>query len=343
MQPWLGLDIGGANLKFALPDGTMRSVGFPLWKHPDQLRPALAGVIRGMSIQTGVAVTMTGELCDCFRTKADGVQAILSAVEQAAQGRTVRVYLTDGRFVPPNIARTEPLLAAASNWHALTTFVGRFVRQHSQALLIDVGSTTSDLIPLSFGKPATIGKTDPERLANSELVYTGVVRSPVACLVRELPWRGQRCPVAQEFFATTRDAYLLLGWLAEEPQNCETADGRPAVCKFAHDRLARMICADRTMFSLADAQQAAVQIYHAQFELLQEAIATQYAGFSTACSAVLTSGQGEFLANRLVDSFAPEAERLSLQAILGPAVSQAAPAYAVAQLAGEGAGNRAEA
>ena len=162
------------------------------------------------------------------------------------------IYLTDGRFVPPAAAIAEPLLVAASNWHALATFAGRFAHRRSPAMLLDIGSTTTDLIPLVDGRPSTVGRTDPQRLASGELVYTGIERSPISrrvCAARG----AANCPVAKELFATTWDAYLLLGELPEEPLSLHTADGRPATRACAADRLARMILADRTMFDDADA------------------------------------------------------------------------------------------
>ena len=170
---------------------------------------------------------MTGELADCFTTKAEGVQFILNALSVAADGRHTRVYLTNGKLVSLQIAIKQPLLAAASNWHALASFAGRYVPK-GVGLLIDIGSTTCDLIPLVDGQPVTIGKTDPNRMINGELIYTGVERSPVCAVAQLVPWRGRKCPTAHEVFATMWDVYLTLGDLPEEPKSTHTADRRPA-------------------------------------------------------------------------------------------------------------------
>src|SRR6478609_4125241 len=94
----LGLDVGGANLKAATADKRAVSVPFPLWKHPDRLGAALAELVGRFPDATELAVTMTGELCDCYQTKREGVNAILDATELAANGRPVRVWSTDGAF-----------------------------------------------------------------------------------------------------------------------------------------------------------------------------------------------------------------------------------------------------
>ena len=145
---WLGLDIGGANLKAANAAGWAHSTPFALWRNRDGLAEALAGLLAIAPEAQRLAVTMTGELCDCYRTKTEGVRHILSAVREVADSREVFVYLTDGRLVTSSEAHDEPLLAAASNWRAIAEFACRFVA-NGDALLIDIGSTTTDIIPIS--------------------------------------------------------------------------------------------------------------------------------------------------------------------------------------------------
>ena len=117
----LGLDVGGANLKAAHAGGAARSRPFALWKNPGGLADALRGLIAEMPSAELLAVTMTGELCDCFESKRQGVIAILDAVEEAAAGKPIRVWRTDGQFVDLAAARNTPLKAAAANWLALAT------------------------------------------------------------------------------------------------------------------------------------------------------------------------------------------------------------------------------
>jgi (4-(4-[2-(gamma-L-glutamylamino)ethyl]phenoxymethyl)furan-2-yl)methanamine synthase len=244
---WLGLDIGGANLKAANAAGWARSIPFALWRDPHALAGALAGLLERAPRTDRLAVTMTGELCDCFRTKAEGVHHILSAVRETAGGKETIVYLVDGRFVAPAVAHESPHLAAASNWRALAQFACRYVTSGS-GLLIDVGSTTTDIIPIAEGRVTAQGRTDMERLALRELVYSGVGRTPICAVINALPWRGSFCPVAAEVFSTTADACLLLGKTGEERQANWTADGRPLVVEYARQRLARQLCADAADF-----------------------------------------------------------------------------------------------
>jgi (4-(4-[2-(gamma-L-glutamylamino)ethyl]phenoxymethyl)furan-2-yl)methanamine synthase len=329
----LALDIGGANLKAADGRGWTAARPFPLWRRPRELPQALADLLAAAPPADAIAVTMTGELADCFATKAEGVETIVSAAVQSAAGRRVLVYRVDGAFASPEMAIAEPLMAAASNWHALARFAGRFAPEGA-SLLIDIGSTTCDLVPLRTGRPVAMGRTDTERLLHGELVYTGVERSPICAVVGSAPWRGRRCPVAQELFATTWDAYLVLGDLPEEPDNIHTADGRPATRPAAHDRLARMICAERSSFSAADASAFAREVALAQLDQIIAAAlrVTDRAGWPRA---IAVSGQGEFLARRVAERLAPRASMVALSELLGKDVSRCAPAHALAVLARE--------
>src|SRR5208337_88148 len=158
--PVLGLDIGGANLKAAHSTGAARLVPYSLWKGPAGLSDALRGLLRDWPAFEQIAVTMTGELCDCFDNKRQGVHAILAAVESVCEGTSVQVWRTDGQLVDIATARSTPLLTGAANWLALATFACRHA-QAGTALLVDIGSTTTDIVPLSHGKPIPRGRTDP--------------------------------------------------------------------------------------------------------------------------------------------------------------------------------------
>jgi probable H4MPT-linked C1 transfer pathway protein len=357
MKRVLGLDIGGANLKMAHHTGPACTVPFELWKHPEQLPAALSSLTARAPAFDEIAVTMTGELCDCFQTKREGVRAILDACSAVRGCKRVRVWRNDGRFVDVDTAYAAANQIAAANWLALATFAGRFARTGT-CVLIDVGSTTTDIIPLRDGLPVPSGRTDPQRLQSRELVYTGVRRTPICALLGQV---GGDLQVAREVFATTLDAYLLLGHIAENADDHGTADGRAATKSFAHARLSRMCCADTECFSMKEARHLARLALVAQLRELTEALcAVVWHGRDYPNSFVL-AGSGEFLARRIVNDYdrtariadngmqpwwyrcppqkvpakTPRPRQIWLSARLGPARSSAACAFAVAVLAAE--------
>ena len=148
----IGLDIGGANLKAADADGRAVTRRFALWKKPDRLPNELSSLIAEFDRPDCLAVTMTAELADCFESKAEGVDRVLRAVEESAAPTPIFVWQTGAEFVTCEVARESPLLVAAANWHALATWIGRLVPR-SAAILIDIGSTTTDVVPLLAGVP----------------------------------------------------------------------------------------------------------------------------------------------------------------------------------------------
>jgi probable H4MPT-linked C1 transfer pathway protein len=345
----LGFDIGGANLKLAHTDGTAGTVAFELWKKPSKLPAALRALVTSAPVFDDMAITMTGELCDCFETRREGVLAILKAVAKTFSRKPVKVWCTTGEFVDIATAQERALTVGSANWLALATFAGRFVPKGT-ALLVDIGSTTTDIIPLSEGVPKPWGRTDRDRLRSGELFYGGVRRTP-ACAI----YPGGR--VAAEVFATIQDIYLVLGTTPEDPLDHGTADGRPATIRHAHARLARMLGGDAETISLSEVVDFAAL---AEINHLIHIVAMMVEAGSRLPSLprhFVLAGSGEFLARRAVKEFArwcaesrsaiPSAwaeallaqplrpRIISLGRKLGEALSTAACAYAVAVLAAE--------
>ncbi len=333
----IGLDIGGANIKAS--DGNHRTIErpFPMWKNPDGLAQALSSIGSALVEDPDtIAVTMTGELADCFRTKAEGVDRILRSVERAFPRANLLVWQTGAEFFTEEEARDIPILVAAANWHALATWAGRACPV-GVAILIDIGSTTTDIIPLCDGMPVAEGGTDPDRLLSGELVYTGVRRTPLCALAPQIEFRGQPVGVAAELFATTRDVHLWLGAIPESIDDCDTANGRPATREFARDRLVRMLCADSDEICEPETDDLARQWAALQRGQIQQAVERVLARQSGPVQMVLLSGEGEFIARQVLGEI-PEltgVETLSLAKILGPEHSVGACAYAVARLAAE--------
>jgi (4-(4-[2-(gamma-L-glutamylamino)ethyl]phenoxymethyl)furan-2-yl)methanamine synthase len=275
------VDIGGANTKAAWHDGTTVSRPFEIWRDPD----GLVAVLRELGTADAVAITMTAELSDAFRTKREGVAFVLDAVENVFGDP--RILTTAGELISVKEARTRPWDVAAANWVATALAVAD---EHPDALLIDVGSTTADLIPIVGGRIAASGRNDLERLLAGELVYTGVLRTNLAAIAPRVPVRGGWCPVASELFAISADVHLVLGHL--QAYDGPTPDGRPATIEFARERIARLVCSDVEQLGEAEIDAIAAYLHDEQVRQIAEA-----AGLHD--GPVVAAGTGAFLAREV--------------------------------------------
>ena len=270
-----------------------------------------------------LAVTMTGELADCFFDRAEGVAHIVESTEVASRRlgiADVKYYSVDGRFYEEAQARKRGDSIAASNWHALANYVATTVSK--DALLVDVGSTTTDVIPVRQVGDGDYQRTDFDRLQDHQLVYVGCKRTPVCALVSELDFDGRPTPVMNEFFATTDDVMLVLELVPEDPNDRDSADGKPRTISCALNRLARMIGLDHRNVTINQAKDISRQILESAQRTIQTAI-SKHSGPRD----IVLSGHGD----RLV-RFNKEANVISLTDQLGAELSRCAPAYAVAWL-----------
>jgi probable H4MPT-linked C1 transfer pathway protein len=269
---------------------------------------------------------MTAELSQMFRLKRDGVAFVLDAVCSAFGPDCVSVFGVDGRFLPPDEARRVPIVVAAANWVATALLVGA---SHRDTILIDTGTTTTDIVPIRDGEEVALGRTDPARLASGELVYTGALRSPAETMASHVPFRGAAAGVSAEGFALAADVHLWRGDLAPCDYTVPTPDGRPASREFAGERLARVVCADREMLDDTDISTIADALAEAQVIRVADALARVALRHPAVCTAVVT-GVGAFIG-------AAAARRVGLEVMpladtLGEDAARSAPATAVALL-----------
>jgi hypothetical protein len=332
----LGLDIGGANLKAAIAGGGKSlsrakawSMPFELWRQPDALADRLGELIAAAGRFDQIALTMTAELCDCFETKRQGVLHVLAAVEAIAGARPVRVWTTAGRFVTPADLYDDPLPAAAANWHALATFAASLFPEGA-SLLIDMGSTTTDVVRLCDGRVDAIGLTDTERLTTRELVYVGALRTPLMALGPTVEWQGRAFGVMAESFATMADVAVLTGWAPQRPDCTDTADGRPMTMACAAVRVARMIGGDGESMAFHEALQLAAAFQGAAVARVADAV--RHVTARRPVARVIVSGGGAMLAIAAAGEAFGSVEMVSLADLMGHKASAAACAVAVARL-----------
>jgi probable H4MPT-linked C1 transfer pathway protein len=207
-----------------------------------------------------------------------------------------------------------------------------FVAQTSpDALFLDVGSTTSDIIPIVGGRVVARGRTDPGRLRSGELVYTGALRTPVAAIVRTVPFRDRRCRIAAEYFAASADVHRWLGCIGEDEYTCDTPDGRGRSRSEAGARLARMVCADFDRLGDERVTAIAEHVSAAQVRQITSGLRQVMRRLGPRCPLVaVVAGLGRFLGRTAAT--AAGLQVVDLADALGSDAARATPAAAVAYL-----------
>ena len=215
-----------------------------------------------------IGVTMTAEISDAFRTRREGVRFILQQVGPLFRQSDVSVFSSDGTFISVSKAAKNPFLVASANWRSTGEVVSRFM---GQCLLVDMGSTTTDIIPIKNGKVVSTGWNDRTRLISGELIYTGYLRTNVAHLVSKVPATKYRkkkktewISTSSEWFCCMGDVHLILRTIKSNRYTSPTPDGRPKTRPEALRRLARLICSDREELKENQLVQIAQYIYDVQ-------------------------------------------------------------------------------
>jgi probable H4MPT-linked C1 transfer pathway protein len=270
MSVRVGLDVGGAHLKVACTQDNhltaVRQIPCPLWMGLDRLDAALQNASPLLSEAGTVAITMTGELSDVFPDRITGVETLVDRLTKEFSGKA-RFWIGPRGLGSAEDARCHPRDVGSTNFLASAALTGR---RMPDALLIDFGSTTTDLIPIRNGTPAPSGLTDAVRQTTGELVYTGYTRTAVMAVTALAPFQGQWVTLAREYLATMADARRILGVDLTAIDQHATADGKDKSMASSTARLARMLGRDADEGSAGDWRAAAAYAREMQLRSIHD-------------------------------------------------------------------------
>jgi probable H4MPT-linked C1 transfer pathway protein len=302
MTAVIGWDLGGANLKLArVEEGRVAQaaqVPCPMRQDVSKFDAALEEALRFCPPGAVHAVTMTGELSDVFADRAEGVAYLVDMMRDATDGDAL-FYGGSAGFLDCIRAVERSAEVASANWHASAALVAQSVLD---ALFIDVGTTTTDIVPLKAGAVAARGYRDGERLAEGELVYSGAVRTPVMAVARTAPLKGRVQGIAAERFATMADVWRLLGALPAGADPYPTPDLKGKSTQESAARLARMIGRDVNgagLLALIDLARYFAECQLAAIEA--EALTLTLREDLAADAPVIGAGCGRFIARQIAE------------------------------------------
>lgn len=274
----LGIDVGGANLKIAA-ERSAEIIYFPMWKKAVELKDKLLEIAKKYGAERA-GVVITAELADVFKNKAEGVSFVANICKDVFK----EVYFLD---LNGNITKeiNNPLEFSASNWLASISFLIK--EGYRDFLFVDIGSTTTDLIPVKDRNLAAL--RDLERLKKRELIYFGILRTPVFYVLRSFS-NAKLCP---EYFAITGDVFRITGDISEADYNCETPDGKGKSVEDCMRRIARTICCDLEELGMEKVSELAFKAKKAMIRILSREIKRKIVEYEL--KEVLACGIGEFL------------------------------------------------
>ena len=340
----IGWDIGGAHLKAVRlnADGHVAWVAqeaCPLWRGLAELDQALERLLTAHADApaTAHAITMTGELADNFPNREAGVLALTAAMRERLGAGQVRVFAGTAGFIPAErLTPADAVRVASANWLASGLWVAHRL---PEALFIDMGSTTTDLLPIAKHRVAHRGYTDSERMSYDELIYTGVVRTPAMMLAGSAPLQGVWARVMAEQFATAADVYRLTGELDEHADQMPAADHGPKTSAGSRQRLARQFGRDAEDLPERCWRQLARYLRERQLMTLRNAADLQLSrNLLSEAAPLVGAGVGRFLvralAKRLQRPYRDFSELFPPAPASNPfSVADCGPAAAVAGLA----------
>ncbi|MGH8553896.1 MAG: hydantoinase/oxoprolinase family protein, partial [Methylococcales bacterium] len=298
----IGWDIGGAHVKVAvLHKGCLVEVAqhaCALWQGITRLEEVVCRILQPRRVRRiAHAVTMTGESADCFAGRDEGVRRILEVLRDCIAPECLYIFAgIEGLLAFEQVQPAHYPKIASANWLA----TGRYVASRvDSAILIDIGSTTTDLLLMEAGQVQAKAFSDFDRLACAELVYTGIVRTPIAALCKQIFFDGQCVPLMAEFFATTADVYRLTGELPEDYDQWPAADGAEKSIAASARRLARMIGRDADRVSLPAWKRLAAAFKEQQLRQIQDALLRLRSRLKSENPVIVGAGIGRFLAAEL--------------------------------------------
>ncbi|MCW8902984.1 hydantoinase/oxoprolinase family protein [Sedimenticola sp.] len=303
-QGVIGWDVGGAHLKVAWQDrrGTLRRVEIratPLWQGLESLDLALQSLAQAFPIQMCEhRVTMTAELVDLFDDRRSGVCELVDWLAARLPPHQLYFFAGQEGFVPAAVAANFYEQIASANWLATTSFAASVI---ASGVMIDVGSTTSDLLPFDKHQLQNRGFSDRGRLLHGEMIYAGIVRTPLMAITDRVPFKGDWLTLANEHFATTADIYRILGDLPEHADLYPAADGKAHSITASMRRLSRMVGADLGDGSDADWYRLAAFFADRQLDALTLACQRQLSLGLADSATLIGAGVGRFLVQRVAD------------------------------------------
>ncbi len=284
-----GWDIGGAHIKAAKIDflkknSTTEQVYSPIWKNINNLKKSIKLIKNKLGKTNYHAITMTAELADIFSDRVNGVKYIVNLSSKILGEKNIFFY-SKKTFLKKKLAIKKTFELNSMNWHATASFISN---SFPNCILIDVGSTTTDIIPIKNKRIISRSVTDYQRLKSNELIYLGVLRTPIQAIEKKKN-------LVNENFANLSDVYRILNKIPNTIDLLPTLDNKT---KSKHDsarRIARIFGQDYEKKHFLKWKEIAYKIQKKHLKILKSAIKEIKIKKKLNAVPIIGAGIGEFL------------------------------------------------
>ena len=285
----IGWDIGGAHIKVAEIDFKKKKtkteqIYSPIWKNINNLKKSIKLIKKKFKKSDYHAITMTAELSDIFLNRMHGSKYIVKLSSKILEEKKIFFY-SKKNFIKKKVALKNASSLNSLNWHATANFISNFF---PNCILVDIGSTTTDIIPIKNKKIIAKGNNDNQRLKANELIYLGVLRSPIHAVEKKKN-------LIYENFANLSDVYRVLNKIPKKLDLLPTQDNKS---KNKHDsarRIARIFGKDYKKTDFLKWKKIASQIEKKQKKILKKSVnKIEKRNFKKKIP-IIGAGVGEFL------------------------------------------------
>ena len=289
----IGWDIGGAHIKAAKIDfkkktSKTKQLYSPIWKNVNYLKKSIKLIKKKLGKTNYHAITMTAELSDIFPDRKNGVKHIINLSSKILGEKNIFFY-SKKNFLKKKLAIKKPFELNSMNWHATASFVSNFF---PNCILVDIGSTTSDIIPIKNKEIISKDVSDYQRLKSNELIYLGVLRTPIQAVERKKN-------LINENFANLSDVYRVLNKIPSTFDLLPTLDRKT---KNKHDsarRIARIFGKDYKKNHFLKWKKIAYQIEGEHLKILKSVIKKIEKKNFLKKVPIIGAGIGEFLVKKI--------------------------------------------
>jgi len=221
---YVGLDIGGAHVK-AVGIDQYKKINFifyekcPLWKDFVLLEKTLYKLLKYLdSRKATFGITITAELSDCFVNRTNGAKLIYKLCKKL--GIKFYFFSSKNKNFEKKINFSD---ICSMNWLA----TGEYIKDKiNEAVVIDFGSTTTDIIIIKNQRIVNRHFSDFDRINNCELIYTGCTRTPLFAIAKKIVVNSNEYNLIPELFSTTADLYRVNKLLNKNLDLFDSADNR---------------------------------------------------------------------------------------------------------------------